>query len=475
MVLQILQTPNQVTKRPLINEAGFRGSRNFSSSQYVAERIVKEIKSSPELVGILDTVVTDHFQGEVDFYSKDGLSSLGSTQLRKARKTWVDQDVMQTFQGLGFDLFMGDAFVWHPSLKTDNPEGVKEFIDSSAPRFKEMIVEEASTPRKIGYIPASTMSIQYGLNDVEYYEQTAQGVSVKYSPDEITHLKLMEFNGEVTGLSGLKALAREVAMMFMLKENILSQLDNGGSPDSIIYLKNGMTASRTRFERMQLAIESFSHIKNAHGNLAIDGEVGVHQLGTSLKDMEYRELAMFVISEFLFAIGLPTTRVPFLMTGSGGAANKGNLAGDSEQSYQKKINNRRLAFETKLNTRVFSKLGFTFKFRRDNLQDEVRETQATQMRYASISELQTVLMKNKKQLKTNSLLSLISGTKVHLEESDLEEFEMDSMQPGLPLQGEQGKGFPGKGQTPVTNPKNNVETARSEGRKQNATNRGITS
>lgn len=52
--------------------------------------------------------------------------------------------------------------------------------------------------------------------------------------------------------------------------------------------------------------------------------------------MEYRELAMFLISEFLLAIGVPTTRVPFLMTGSGGAANSGNLAGDSEQSYQRK-------------------------------------------------------------------------------------------------------------------------------------------
>jgi hypothetical protein len=465
MVFQILKQKSN-NSSPIINEPGFQGSTNFSNAQYVAERIVREIKTMPELVGILDTVVTDHFMDEIDFYSADGFSSLGPTQLKKAKKFWDDNNITQIFQGLGFDYFMGDAYAWHPSLK--NQGLLKEFANLPV-QFKELIDEEGNIPRKFSYVPASTMTIKYGLTDVEYYVQNAQGKQIKYALDEITHLKLIEFNGEVNGLSGLKALAREVAMMYMVKENILSQLDNGGSPDSIIYLKNGQGISKSKFERLKLSLESFSHVKKSHGNLAIDGEVGVHQLGMNLKDMEYRELAMFVVSEFLLAIGLPTTRVPFLMTGSGGAANKGNLAGDSEQSYQKKVNNRRRQWESILNTQVFNKLGFSFRFRRDNLQDEVRETQATQMRYASVGELQNVLMKAGKKLKESVLLDMLAGVKARLFEHDLEEMDMSMMNP----MGQEPN--PNKGQTPVTNPKNNVQEANSRARIDNATNRGISS
>lgn len=451
---------------PIINEAGLNGGvSNYSNLQYIMSRIIQQIKNTPELVGILDTVVTDHFMGDVNFYAKDGRNSLGPTQQRRAEEFFEDNLVLEIFQGLGWDYFMGDAYVWHPTIATQN--GMKEMQNLSI-KLKEFVKEEMNMPRKFGYVPASTMDITYDLTDIKHYTQTAQGKQIKYSTDEITHLKLIEFNGEIQGLSGLKALSKEIAMMYLLKENILSQLDNGGSPDSIIYLKNSTGMSKARFERLKLALESFSHIKNAHGNLAVDGDVGVHPLSTSLKDMEYRELAMFVVSEFLLAIGVPTTRVSLLMQGAGGATNTGNLAGDAEQAYQKKINSRRLQWERRLNP-LFRKLGFTFKFRRDNVQDEVRETQATQMRYSSVGELQRVLNSAGKQLKEHVLLEMLSGTKINVQSDDVEDADMELLQVNAQA------GNSEKGKKPVTDPKDNVEQARSEGRTENATNRGISS
>ena len=465
MVIEIFSTAKS-KKGPIINEPGYQGSSNFSNARYVAERIVREIRTTPELVGILDTVVTDHFLGEIDFYDPQTNRSLGPTQLKRAKEFWIKNDVTSVFQGLGMDYFMGDAYAWAPSLLSQNKEQVQSMI-SQYPQLKEMIKEKASEPKKFSYIPSSTTTIKYDLHKVLHYEQNAQGKIVMYSPDEIVHLKLIEYNGELNGLSGLKALAREIAMMYMLKDNILSQLDNGGSPDSIIYLKNASSSSKARFERLKFSLESFSHIKNSHGNLAVDGDVGVHQLGASLKDMEYRELAMFLVSEFLLAVGLPTTRVPFLMTGSGGAANKGNLAGDSEQSYQKKMNNRRRMWELKLNS-IFSKIGFSFKFRRDNLQDEVRETQATQMRYSSVSELQRILQSSGKQLRPDVLVEMLSGSKSNITTGDLEDFEMSQQVMGMEQLGSSNK--PGENMKPV---KNNVQDANSRARIDNATNRGV--
>jgi len=466
MVLQLLtQTPKH--SQPIINEPGVGGTSLFSQAQYVAERIVREIKNTPELIGILDTVVTDHFMGEVDFYSIDGTESLSPLKQKKAQAFWAAQNMMAVLQGAGIDYFIGDAYIWHPTLKN---QGVFKELSSYSPAIKEAINEELNAPRKVSYVPASTMTVRYGLTSVIEYIQRAQGVEIKFTPDEITHLKLIEFNGEAHGMSGLKAMAREIAMMFLVKENILSQLDNGGSPDSIIYLKNGTGISKQKFDRLKLSLESFSHVKRSHGNLAVDGDVGVHQLGASLKDMEYRELAMFIISEFLLGIGLPTTRVPFLMTGSGGTANKGNLATDSEQSYQKKINNRRLQWEQCLNSRVFNKLGFSIRFRRDNLQDEIREVQATQMRYVGVTELLNVLQKGGKTLKTHALLDMLSGVKRHILETDLEELNETQLQLAMGVPAESS--FK-KGQTPVKPPNSNVEDKQSEGRKPNATNRGM--
>lgn len=463
MVLQVFAAPKK-RDGPIINESGYHGSTNYLNTSQISSRIITEIRNMPELVGILDTVITDHFLGDIDYYAPDGLSSLGPTQMKRAMKFWADNNVMRIFQGLGMDYFVGDAYAWAPTLNNQNPSAIKE-MSQRFPSLKAMIDEEGSIPRKFGYVPGSSVTIKYGLTDIEYYEQNSQGVQIRFSPQEIVHLKCMEFNGEVAGMSGLKALAREVAMMYMLKENIIAQLDNGGVPDNIIFLKDGTRMSKAQFDRLRLSLESFSHIKKSHGNLAIDGDVGVHQLGVSLKDMEYRELAMFVVSEFLLAIGLPTTRVPFLMTGSGGAANKGNLAGDSEQSYQKKVNSRRLQWEHALNGQVFNKLGFSFKFRRDNLQDEVRETQATQMRYQGINDLLTVLQKSGKQLTQSSLLDMLSGVKKRILETDLEDFKMD------PIQQAQQDAM---GQSPKINgPKNNVQEANSRARVDNATNRGV--
>src|SRR3990167_907413 len=156
-------------------------------------------------------------------------------------------------------------------------------------------------------------------------------------------------------------------IMFMLKENIIASLKNGGSPDYLISILGSNGFNTQRFMRLKTALESFSHLRKSHGNMPVDAELKVFPLGTNLKDMEYRELAMFIISEFLLALGLPVSRVPFLMSGSGGAANKGELSGNSEDSYQKKINSRRTLWENAWNA-VFRKAGFTFRFRRDNLQ-----------------------------------------------------------------------------------------------------------
>ena len=405
--------------------------------RYISKRIFQQIKCTPELVSMIDTTVNDHFMGEIDFFDKDG-KSLGSTNLRKAKKFWISNKMDDNFYGAGADLFVdGSCFPWYDAIKFNVSTKQKEALISFDQNYdgylansaKMQVEEEMSKPRKIGYLAASTTEIIHNDTTILGYKQETSGKSKTWSPNQVEHIKLMNFDGEVRGFSGLKALIKEIAIMFLLKDNIISSLNNGGSADNIVFLKNGNGISKAKFERLRTALESFSHVKKSHGNMPIDGEVGAIPLSTSLKDMEYRELAMFAISEFCLAIGLPISRVPFMMTGSGGTSNKGELSGNSEDAYQKKINNRRRKWENIWNE-IIIKAGFTIKIRRDNLQDEIRETQASTQRTAYVTGISTNLQGLNKQLTLQSMLDILSGKKKDIGLDDIKEFEMSEMQEG---------------------------------------------
>lgn len=429
MVFQILKLKHDVAE-PLYNNVGL-GYNIDDMQRYLSRRIFEQIRATPELVSMIDTVVNDHFMGDVDFYDKEGKRIYGE-ELRKAKQFWVENDIDDVFYGAGVDLFVdGSCFPWYNAARFSMDAKQKERILSYDQNYggylatvmQQKVLEELSKPRAISYLPASTTEILHTEARIIGYKQESAGRTIVWSPEQVEHIKLMNFDGEVRGFSGLKSLVKEISMMFLLKENILAALNNGGTPDNIIYLKNATGVSKAKFDRLRTALESFSHVRKSHGNMPIDAEVGAIPIGEKLKDMEYRELAMFAVSEFCLAIGLPTSRVPFLMTGSGGTTNKGELSGTSEDAYQKKINNRRRKWENKWN-KIFINAGWVVKIGRDNLQDEIRETQSATQRSAYVQGVLMNLQKLNKQLTVSATLDLLSGKKSTITEDDVEDYEM---------------------------------------------------
>lgn len=447
MAIQILQLKK--VKQPLRNTESSL-SLFDDRMKYVSASLYEMIRRTPELISMLDSVVSDHFMGAVDFYDSFG-KPLGPTKIKQVQSFWEDMNVQNdAFYGQALDYFVdGSSFGWHANaaqfLTTKQKEQFVKMKELN-PEVAQFATEQAHMPRKISYIAASTMSIKNDEYGEVFYVQETAGQKVRWETDQIVHIKLMDFNGEIRGFSALKALIKEISMMYLLKENIVAKLENGGSPDYIISLKGANGSSKARFQRLRTALESFSHLRKSHGNMPIDAEVSIHPLGTDLKDMEYRELAMFIISEFALALGLPTSRVPFLMTGSGGSSNKGELSGNAEDSYQTKINSRRKQWENSWN-KIFKKAGFMFKFRRDNLQDDVRETQASVQRSAFVTGVQDSLFKSKKRLRLPAHLALLSGRQVNITEEDIEDVPEEDQMPFAPagaIGGIGGEMQPGK-------------------------------
>lgn len=473
MALQLLKLSK--VKQPLLSD--YVGSPMFESQlRFITDNLFKQIKQTPELLAMLDTIVSDHFLTPVDFFDPNG-KPLGPTKLKQVRQFWQDENVQgRAFKGQGTDMFIdGSSFGWHVEALTHMSTKQKEQmakLKSLNFDIGQSAVESASMPRKISYLAASTVSIKHDATGIQYYIQEVGQNKVRWNPDQVVHIKLMELNGEVRGYSSLKAVLKELIMMFMLKDNIIAKLQNGGSPDYIIAMKGANGVSKAKFERLRTALESFSHLKKSHGNMALDTDVQVHALGTELKDMEYRELAMFVISVFALALGLPTSRVPFLMTGSGGSANKGELSGNSEDSYQGKINSRRMAWENAWNV-VFRKAGFTFKFRRTNLQDDVRETTAMMNRTNNVVNIQNSLAMAGKTLTTNTLLAFLSGTKTNLTEEDVETLTIQPPVAPLSASSSPSAGMGGSNQPSAMSNRAHVTQQRSDSKKRSATNNGV--
>lgn len=446
----VLQLVTLGTATQPLRKVPYAGPIFEDRMRVISDNLFNYIRRCPELVSMLDTVVSDHFMGPVDFFNANG-KPLGPTKSKQVRTFWEDSSLQnEALYGQAIDYFVdGSSFGWHTSvsgyLNSKQKEALAK-LNKFNPSLGAYAMEQANMPRAVSYIAASTTEIKHDEFGELYYVQEAGGKRIRWDTDQIVHIKLMEWNGEIRGYSSLKALTREVLMLYMLKDNIMAQLSNGGSADNIISIKGATSQSRARFNRLRTALESFSHLKKSHGNLPIDADIEVHSLGRSLKDMEYRELAMFIISEFALALNLPTSRVPFLMTGAGGASNKGELSGNSEDSYQTKVNARRMQWENAWN-KVFRKAGFTFKFRRDNLQDDVRETQAAVQRSAYVEGIQRSLKQAGKQLTLATHMALLSGSKMNIGVEDVEDIDFEelgertmSMNPAMQGNMQAGKG-----------------------------------
>jgi hypothetical protein len=256
MVFNILSTGDNISNRhtllnqPLKNEFG-----SFSiddMQRYVAKNIMLRVKNTPELLGMLDTLTTDHFMGPVDYFLPNG-KPMGPTQLTKAKKQFEGLKVREAWYGQSMDYFIdGNGFGWHTSAKhnlgTAQLTELKRIGKNLKGGMFEGIVETSMRePKKISYIPASTTEIIHDEYGVLYYKQEASGKNKVWNTDQIVHIKLMELDGKIRGYSGVKALAKEIALIYMIKENMIAKLMNGGTADNIISLVNTNGTSKSRF------------------------------------------------------------------------------------------------------------------------------------------------------------------------------------------------------------------------------------
>lgn len=415
-------------------------SQNGGPSRFGAQNdfrnFWKVFKESPELVATIGVPITDILGDRPEWVKPDG-SELGRNKRLEAQKFWRNNRGKENTKAFLYDAFStGDGYIWKgkPNME-ETVRAVKEALENSPIgnarlkpfQVKELFLkaitdEDVKRPRRMDYVAAATMRVIHDQYDIFGYEQQTNGEISKFGVQDIIHWRYMTLNGAVKGYSPVLSLTAELWLLQLVKRNMTSYMRNGGHPDQLYILPKEIAGSRNH-EYLISHLRKYKKIDNRHGHMVFTGEIDVKDLQGSPKDLEYKDLALYITSNIAFIYNIPVTRIPYLI---GSQATKGDSGGLSESGYWNFISSIQDDLEDLLNGQLFGKLGWHIKFQRKYKQDELREAQTMSMNADTVTKYQDILSKNKKQLTNRKMLSLLGFSSEDIEELEESDVNMQN-------------------------------------------------
>lgn len=433
-IVNFFKNPGKTKHRPLVNQFGTLKQADagvgYTTGTGMKTQFWKWFKSRPELNAPISTRVNDTIT-EPLFYDKEG-NPLGRNKQIEATKFWESNFMKQRLRSIWFDtLVTGDGFGWVSRFSNDQ---LKEVATTIAKKFKtkyhvkeadlrdrilmKAIDEDLRKPRGFDYIASSTMEIVHDNYDVLHYVQNVGGSEEKFGLDEIIHAKLMSIDGKLTGYTPVESLQYEMWLLWFVKENMMATARNGGSMNKIFVLEEENPES-VNFQFLKKQLMDAGSVENRHGNMVLTGKVDVTELDKQIKDMEYKDLALYVAGNIAYALNIPVSRIPYLI---GSAANNGDAGGLAESGYWSMIEQDQGYIENLFNTQLFNKLGLSMKFKKPYKVDTLREANVRTMNADTVQKYNTILRNNKMKLSTSKLKTLLD-----LNDSDIEELSEEEL------------------------------------------------
>lgn len=419
------QTSPILTSIPT-NFNGGVGLSRFGQEDY--KNFWRYFEQNAELVATLSIPITDILGDRPEFTGKFG-EKLGKTELKRAQLFWRDNKCKEILRAALFDTFLtGDGYLWKgtPSKKA-MLAAMKEVLEAqgiSTLQIKEdfllkQIDEDTKKAKAIDYVASSTMRVISTELDILGYEQRANGLTAQFTPDRIIHIRYLTLNGRTQGFTPIQPLMAEIILLGLIKGNMNAVLENGGTPDKVFVLPKEIAKSKNH-QYLVETLQKYKKIQNRHGNLVFTGEIDIQDLQGNIKDMEYKELALYVTSNIAFAYGIPVSRIPYLI---GSSATGGDSGGLGEKGYYMNISDWQDSLEDALNSQLFEAYGWNIKFNRGYKQDNLRQAQIDSMNADTLQKIQTLLQSGGMKIKTTKI-----AEKLGINEEDLEEYEDEMKQ-----------------------------------------------
>lgn len=391
-------------------------------------RFWRWFKDQPELSSPVSIRVNDTIQS-VEFYKPDG-SALGRNKMLEAQRFWEENFMDERLKSIWFDAIgTGEGFGWKGFVSM---EQLKEVLDTVALKnksryntkelynrlFLKSMDEDLRSPRVFDYVPSSTVLVDADTHDVTGYTQYVGNQKVEFDTKEIVHFMFQRLDGKAAGHTPVIGLRREMILLWFIKENMLGYVRNGGLPNKIFTLPKEQANSENH-KLIESILIDYNAVENRNGNLVLTGEVDVQDMNEKLRDLEYKDLALWVTSNIAYALQIPVTRIPYLIGTSSTGGDGGGLA---DSGYWSMIEADQKKIENLMNTQVFKDMGFIMRFRKRYKLDDLRETQALTMRADGITKIQSILLGFGKRLTPGKVLSMMD-----MNHSDVEDLSPEDM------------------------------------------------
>ena len=417
----------EIKSAPMFNETFPTVFRGLVNSPAAYADIDFCIERNPEAIAILNAIITDmkpHSYRFIPVKKTEGEKKVAAAKEFAAKVRYSEEYAKTLWDGLLY----GDDYMWMGVIPQKSIETLvsstmaganatfkaKYGFEYKAAELDLTFGKDEDSIKSLRHVPANTMNIDHDKKEIIKFRQIVGDDEISWAPEIIMHNKLMTMKGKVYGFSPTIATLTEMSIIGHLKDFAGTFFKNGGIPDWMFILPTEMAGSKNHKALIRM-LTKYKNPQNKHGNLVFTGEVTPHQLNKFDKDMEFRQLAVYLTGVLALAHNMPLSRVASII----GSEIKISAGADdlSNEGYWNKIDELQCQRERMHNSQLWEPFfGVKIRFDRGYKQNEVREVQRAVQAGEAVSKINMLLANFDQQVSLDYIKSMF-----YLDESDLEE------------------------------------------------------
>ena len=343
-------------------------------------KLITYFKETPELISIIDALVTDILSDGWKYYAK------GSRKLASIR---ADEFAKRNNLKLLLKKALTDKFIYgngYLVISRVDETQVKSALSAKGYEIKSLgfeikelmkVVDEVSYKNTlIQYLPAVTVSIEAAdkFGNGLRYKQTIGKDTVYFEPSQVIHFRDIETDGKFLGYSRLYSLKSELQMLWAAKNYVGKFFDNDGTPN-LLYIAQKMKPGSVEYNDFVKQLQEGKKVDNKQRSFLATSDIKIERLNTIDGKMQFESLMKYVTSLIAMTYQMPSTR---LGMSAGGNSEEATL---TNQGYFRSIEGYHDTYEQILNGQLFEPiLNSDLVFNKNYKEDEMREAQILKTR-----------------------------------------------------------------------------------------------
>lgn len=411
---------------PLINDPFMAGviQMPFGRPPDVDRKtLMQYVKFTPEIISIFNAIIEDIISDGYRLEPSEDVRGSGKTKVQKAEQFLRKNHFKELLASALWDILgTGDAYIYKSGISPAQVRGLVEDAVNSLPiHFKADAVnhimfklmngdEDIFSTRSLELIPSSTVKINYTNHGVtEYIQQVGMNV-VRFSPEEVIHMRLWRLDGKVYGFTPMQSITREIDILSNVKDFARYYFEKGGVPNYLFIFKED-TPDSPSVKAFKKTLQLAASLNNKWKNIIATGEIEPIELNKMTQDMQFQQLAIYLTQVIVMAWQIPSSRLSDMLVAKGIRG-----ATIATEGYYRKISHLQDVLEDIVNNEILAQFKVRLLFNKAYTEDEIKEAQREMFKADALMKKQSLLGAYNKKLTEKTVLRMFG-----LKEEDVEE------------------------------------------------------